>query len=66
MTFTANTPLPDTQCRLFGPANDDMLEGDHGLNLVIDSPLPSMVTPIAPVFLTVTIQDDEAASGCKI
>ena len=43
-----------------------MLEGDHDLDLVIGSPLPSMVTAIAPVSLTVTIQDDEAASGCKI
>jgi len=43
-----------------------VLEGDHDLNLVIGSPLPPMVTAMAPVSLTVTIQDDEAVPGCKI
>lgn len=66
MTFTATTLLPDRQCRLFGPEDDDMLEGDHGLSVMIGSPLPSLVTPIAPVSLDVTILDDEATSGRKL
>lgn len=65
MTFTADTPLPDTQCTPFAPADDNMLEGTHDLEVMIDSAaLPPGITTIAPDSLTVTITDDEAE--CKI
>lgn len=66
MTFTASTLLPDTQCKLFAPADDNQLEGNHDLQVVIGGPLPPLVAAIPPTSLVVVIEDDEAGPGCKI
>lgn len=65
VTFVGGTELPDTQCTLFGPMDDDTLEGTHDLAVTIDSSaLPPSVNAADPDSLTVTITDDEA--DCKI
>lgn len=65
VTFVGITELPDTQCILFGPTDDNTLEGTHDLAVTINSAaLQPSINVADPDFLTVTIMDDEA--DCKI